>query len=149
MDLQFTFKKMDSSASLMDMAIEKITPRVNAFSGPCINPHVTFSAERGMQKIHFSMLTSDGFRIEVHHEGPDIYAELDEVADRIETQLKRHKEKRLHHKGDIGLRATAPALASNGEPTMWDEVLTDEAPIDAKDVLKLENARKVAPWSHP
>lgn len=149
MDLQFTFKKMDSSASLRDLAVEKLTPPIEAFSGPCINPHVTFSAERGMQKIHFTMLTSDGFRIEVTHAGPDIFAELDEVARRIETQMKRHKEKRLHHKGDVGLRATAPRLTANGEPTIWDEVLTDDAPIEAKDVLKLENARKVAPWNHP
>ncbi len=139
---------MDSSASLMDLAVEKLTPPIEAFSGPSINPHVTFSAERGMQKIHFSMLTSDGFRIEVSHAGPDIFAELDEVASRIETQMKRHKEKKLHHKGDIGLRATAPRLNSKGAPTIWDDVLNDDAPVEANDVLKLEDARKAAPWTH-
>ena len=149
MELKFSFKKMDSSSSLMDLAVEKLTPPIEAFSGPCINPHVTFSAERGIQKIHFSMLTSDGFRIEVSHAGPDIFAELDEVAKRIESQMKRHKEKKLHHKGDIGLRASAPRLTSTGKPTIWDDVLTDDAPIDAKDVFKLEDARKAAPLNHP
>lgn len=147
MDFQFTFKNMESSESLMTLAAEKISARIAALSGYCINPHLTFSSDRGMQKIHFSMLTKDGFRIEVSHCGPDIFAELDEVSERIETQMRRHKEKLREHKRDSGIRRIAKRLPRFYYDTLWDHVLNQEPPIDARDVLKFERARRHAPWS--
>ena len=151
MDFQFTFKKIDSSKSLMNLAAEKIAPKIRAYNAHCINPHLTFSADRGMQKIHFSMLTGDGFKIEVSHSGPDMYAELDEVANRIESQLRRHKEKLHQDKGNTGVRAASTKIPAIYCDPSWDHVLNEEQPLDASDVLKFENARKAAPWNsgHP
>ena len=139
MDFQFTFKKIDSSKSLMNLAAEKIAPKIRAYNAHCINPHLTFSADRGMQKI------------EVSHSGPDMYAELDEVASRIESQLRRHKEKLHQHKGNTGVRAASTKIPPIYCDPSWDHVLNEEQPLDASDVLKFENARKAAPWnsSHP
>lgn len=142
MFFQFTFKRMDPSDSLMTMAIDKLEWRIRAFSGHCINPHLTFSSYRGMQKIHFSMLTKDGFRIEVSHSGPDMYAELDEVADRIEAQLRKHKERLRDHKGQTGIRAASMAMPPIYLDSDWDDVLNSPKEIDAQDILKFETARK-------
>lgn len=146
MFFQFTFKNMESSDSLMSLAIEKLESRINAFSAHCINPHLTFSTYRGMQKIHFSMLTKDGFRIEVAHSGPDMYAELDEVADRIESQLRRHKEKLHQHKGNSGIRTVASKLPGIYQDPLWDDVLNEVQTVDAADILKFENKKRETSW---
>lgn len=142
MFFQFTFKKMDPSDSLMSMAIEKIGTRIQTFSGHCINPHLTFSSYRGMQQIHFSMLTKDGFKIEVSHSGPDMYAELDEVVDRIESQLRKHKERLRHHKGQTGIRTAAMGMPEIYHDARWEDVLCEPKEVDAADILKYERARR-------
>jgi putative sigma-54 modulation protein len=142
MFFQFTFKKMDPSDSLVRMAIDKLESRIQALSGHCINPHLTFSSYRGIQKIHFSMLTQDGFRIEVSHSGPDMYAELDEVVDRIESQLRKHKERLREHKGQTGIRAAAMGMPSIYRDPLWDDVLNEPKDIDAGDIMKFEAARQ-------
>jgi ribosomal subunit interface protein len=142
MFFQFAFKKMDPSDSLMTMAIDKIESRIKTFSGHCINPQLTFSSYRGMQKIHFSMLTNDGFKIEVSHSGPDMYAEIDEVADRIESQLRKHKERLRDHKGQSGIRAAAGAMSDGYLDRSWDDLLHEPKTIDAEDILKYETARR-------
>lgn len=133
---------MEPSDSLMTMAIEKIEARIKIFSGHCINPHLTFSTFRGMQQIHFSMLTKDGFKIEVSHGGPDMYAELDEVADRIESQLRKHKERLSQRKGQTGIRAAALAMPETYQDSLWEDVLYEPKEVDAADILKYERARR-------
>ena len=142
MFFQFAFKKMEPSDSLMTMAIDKIESRIKTFSGHCINPHLTFSSNRGIQKIHFAMLTNDGFKIEVSHSGPDMYAEIDEVADRIEAQLRKHKERLREHKNHTGIRAATSGMSDAYLAPSWEDVLFEPKAIDAEDILKYESTRR-------
>ncbi len=146
MNLQYTFKKMETSDALAALAMEKIDSKLKAYAGSCINPRVTFSRDRDVWKIHFSMRTGDGHLIETTHSGPNVFSELDIIAQRVETQLLRHKEKQSSGKGNSGL---SEATAKWGRPQRslsWSEGSDYDAPVDAGDVLKFENARRGAPW---
>jgi ribosome-associated translation inhibitor RaiA len=145
MNLQFSFKKMDSSDALMSLAMEKIGSRINGYSSACINPHLTFSKEQDAWKIHFSMLTGDGYRIETSHIGPNIFAELDVIGHRIETQLLRHKEKLVLRKGSRGLSEAAKKWPAPRHAMSWSEG-SDFDPIDAGDILKIESTKRGNLW---
>ena len=146
MNLQYTFKKMESSDALTALAMEKIDSRLKAYAGSCINPRVTFSRDKDIWKIHFSMRTGDGHVIEASHSGPNAFSELDIIAQRIETQLLRHKEKQTSGKGHSGLSEAAEKWSPRQRSLSWSEGSDSDAPMDAADVLKFENARRGAPW---
>jgi len=132
MNIQFTFKQMESSQALMDLATEKLSARVERFTARPLHAHVTFSVDGLHQKIHVSMLTADGHDIEAEHAGSDMYSEIDIVSEKVEAQLRKHKERSTHKKG-MSLSEKI-SLLHNEAPS------TDplEAPIDAQDILKFE-----------
>ena len=137
MNFQFTFKHMDSSDALMELVREKIAPKIECFSSRPVHAHVTFWVEGILQKIHVSIIAEDGYNVEVEHGGTDMYTEVDVVADRVEAQMRKHKEKIKQRKGAIGLK--------NGQPNAPHEDLSDvveaDDAIDAGDILNLEVAK--------
>jgi ribosomal subunit interface protein len=146
MNLQFTFKGIDSSEALIAITIEKINSKISAFKSECITPRVTFSRNKDLWKIHFSARTSDGHVIDASHSGPNVYSELDIIAQRIETQLHRHKEKISSGKGNSGLSEATANWRAPARSMSWSEGSDDQGAVDAADVLKFETARRGAPW---
>lgn len=146
MNLQFTFKGIESSEELIAITLEKINSKINAFKHECIKPRVTFSRDKDFWKIHFSTRTADGHAIDASHRGPDVFSEIDIIAQRIETQLHRHKEKISSGKGNTGLSESTAKWPTPDRAMSWSEDSNDEPTVDASDVLKFENARRGAPW---
>lgn len=156
MKIQFTFKHMNSSQTLIDVAHEKLSGPLARFSTQPVHLHVTFSVEGLDQRVHVSMVTADGRNIEADHRGEDMYAGLDVVAHRLDTQLRKYKEKLKDHKGG-GLRAvmrgSMRTVASGYTETQldvieeWNDVsaVNDTTFIDAADVLRMSPLSDRAP----
>lgn len=146
MNIQFTFKHMESSKPLIDLAEEKFSSRIERFTSSPLHAHVTFSVQGLIQKIHVTLLTADGHNIEAEHEGIDMYAEIDVVAEKIEVQLRRHKEKLKSHKGaSVRDLAQANSLSSTTEEDDQSFIREEEESglenaIDAGDILNFEKA---------
>ena len=138
MNIQFTFKQMQSSQALADLTGAKLKAKIDRFTARPLHAHVTFSIDGISQKIHVSLITSDGYDIEAEHCGGDMYAEVDVVAEKIEAQLRKHKE-RLTSRKSIPMHEKISKMArldgADSEEGFTEDSLADDA-IDALDVLQ-------------
>lgn len=137
MKVQFTFKHMESSQALMDLAEEKLMAKVHKFTMRPLKAHITFSVEGLVQKMHVSLVTGDGFDIEAEHAGSTLYSEIDVVCEKVESQLRKHKE-RLKSRSAESLRKGA-VLVSDDTASWNEQDSVDPSAIDAAEILKFEN----------
>ena len=158
MEIQFYFKDMNSSDALRDYADMKIRDKIFKLSSKPIMAHVTFSMQPPKKKVHLHLHAGDGGSSEVEIIDEDMYAAIDKMVDTLEEQLRRQKERLKDHRnifaraskvGDLfrgsysrlvrfGKKVATRSSAPVGVPGTPD---TEEAPIDASEVLKLEAAR--------
>lgn len=131
MQVQFSFKKMESSDALSTYAKEKIIERINKFVTKPIDAHVTFSMDGPAHIAHCTLAGGDNFNVEVQHSGDDMYSSIDMMVDKLSSQLKKQKEKLKDHRSKVGLSEVSKVMAPGGEP-----------PVDASDIIKLEKARR-------
>ncbi len=120
MQLNVTFRQMDSSDFLKDYAKEKVE-RVNKYLDRAGEANVVFSLER---HLHHADITihSGRYVLRSHEKSEDMYASIDLAMDKIERQLRRYKEKLKHHH-DRNHRANTEEAVSRFEARL--EVLDD------------------------
>ena len=102
MQLNVTFRQMDSSDFLKEYAKEKVE-RVNKYLERAGEANVVFSLER---HLHHADITihSGRFVLRSHEKSEDMYASIDLAMDKIERQLRRYKEKLKHHHNRQNIR---------------------------------------------
>lgn len=130
MQFQFLFKHMESSPALSSHAEAKLRDKIQKFVTKPIEAMVTFSVERQTHTVHCSIRAGDGFNIDVDADSPDMYATVDILVDKLESALKRQKEKLKSHKVKPAQMRIVGAPERNNENS-----------IDADDILKYERAR--------
>lgn len=142
MDFLFSFKHMDTSDALQNYAEEKIKEIIGKFISKPTKTHVTFSVDRHNHLAHCAVSGGDGVNLQVEHTCTDMYASVDKMVDKLESQLKRHKEKLKEKKGDPSgyrVRDKKLSVAAGGRKK---EVDIENEAIDAEDILKFETARR-------
>jgi putative sigma-54 modulation protein len=97
MQLNVTFRHMDSSDFLREYAREKVE-RVNKLLDRAGEASVVFSLERHLHHADIT-IASGRFVLRGHEKSEDMYASIDLAMDKIERQLRRYKEKLKHHHG--------------------------------------------------
>ena len=132
MRFQFSFKHMDSSEALKTYAEGKVRQEVEKFATKPVGCHFTFAVDRHNHTAHLSMIGGDGFAFQVDHTCTDMYGSIDHVVHKLETQLRKQKEKLKSHKGQKSRRDIVSITERN----------FDNVEIDAADILKYEAARK-------
>lgn len=133
MQFQFSFRHMDTSPALQSYAEQKLKEKIDKFVTKPIEAHVFFSVTRHQHSAHLKLNAGDGFNVDVEHTSEDMYATVDQMADKLEAQLKKHKEKLKDHKPERGTRH----LGETATPVPEDAV-------DAAEILKFEAGRKRA-----
>ena len=131
MQLQFSFKHMETSVALQEFAEKKVTEKIQKFVTKAIEAHLIFSVERHNQTAKCLLTGGDGFNLEVEHTSDDMYASVDQLCSKLHAQLKKHKEKLKNHKGTHLGR----------DPNFQLEVEDTEEAVDAGDIIKLEEAK--------
>ncbi len=135
MRFQFSFKHMEVSPALQNYTVEKIKGVVNKFVTKPIEAAVTFSVERHLHTVHCDVFGGDGFTFSVQHSCEDMYGSVDRIIDKLQTQLKRKKDRLKEHKG----RATMKAAFNSYEEGEGDY---DGVEVDAADIVKFEHAKR-------
>ena len=131
MQFQFSFKHMETSQPLQDYAEEKLRAKIEKFVTKPIEVQVTFSVDRHFQHALCTLVSGDGFSLNVEHVCEDMYGSVDRMIDKLGSQLKKKKDKLKSHKNKSTVR------------NMGNSVVSDEGySIDAADIVKLEEARK-------
>jgi ribosomal subunit interface protein len=136
MIVQFTYKHMPSSEALSTLAEEKLLAKISKFTAQPVKAHVTFSVEGQVQKMHVSLITSDGYDIEAEHQGADLYSEIDIVVERVEAQLRKYKERMKTRKGGLGHKDMNSVASAQASVDDLAEIVAEDA-IDATDILTL------------
>ncbi|MFK7872155.1 MAG: ribosome-associated translation inhibitor RaiA [Oligoflexales bacterium] len=137
MQCHFSFKHMETSSALEQYALGKITNKIKRYATKSAEAWVTFSVDGHEHNVHCRVRGGDGFNCEVKAGCTDMYGSVDLVVDKIEAQLKKQKEKIKSHRssGKEILLETLSVPAPDAEDS-------DQVPVDAADVLVLEQKRK-------
>jgi putative sigma-54 modulation protein len=95
MQLSITFRHMDPSDFLREYAREKVE-RVNKFFDRAGEAHVVLSLERHLHHAEIQ-IQSGRWILRGREKSEDMYASIDLAMEKIERQLRRHKERLKNH----------------------------------------------------
>ena len=111
MDISIVARHMDLTPALTDYINKKIQ-RVNKYYNAINNAHVVLTSEKHRQTAHVT-LHAVGMVFRAKEISGDMYAAVDLVSDKLDQQVKKHKEKlKLHHGGDGPSMRTLPLSPS-------------------------------------
>lgn len=91
MQIDITFKNLDSSDALKDYATKRLS-KIDKYIDRIAEAHVVFSIEKRRHKADVT-LNADGTVINAVEITEDMYAAIDMVMDKLERQVKKHKQK--------------------------------------------------------
>ncbi|MBX6423130.1 ribosome hibernation-promoting factor, HPF/YfiA family [Thermosulfurimonas sp. F29] len=124
MQINITFRHLDSSEGLKEYVRRKIGRLEKYFEGP-VEAHVILKAEKFRNEAEV-ILRGDGLDITAREETQDMYEAIDLVSDVLEKQIKRLRDKRkgINKKGR---RETPPAASS--EETIPTEIQVERVSL--------------------
>lgn len=103
MTIQITGKNVDAGDAYQNYVSEKIQALLQKYVSRDLKGHVRLEKERGLFKTNCSVRLSSGLLLEAHGEGGDAYASADAALDRLETRVRRYKQRLKSH--DAGRHA--------------------------------------------
>jgi putative sigma-54 modulation protein len=95
-DVTVTFRHLESSTSLRDYAVDKVS-RVNKYIGGRNEISMVLSSEKHRFSAEIT-LQAKRITINAKEETDDMYSAIDMAVDKLERQIKKHKEKLTTHK---------------------------------------------------
>ncbi|MDZ7734945.1 MAG: ribosome-associated translation inhibitor RaiA [Gammaproteobacteria bacterium] len=106
MQINITGQQMDVTPALRDY-IESKLQRLERHFDQMTNIHVILSVEKERQKAEATISVARG-ELFADTEQESMYAAIDELMDKLDRQLKKHKEKLTdHHRNEGGLKSHA------------------------------------------
>lgn len=126
MMFQFYFKKMGSSETLKDLSERKLSDLVERFIGKNGLVRVTFQTDKNAQRVLCLLQGHNGQSYRASASSNNMYANLDAVAHKLETQLLRVKtrsESESHsQKHKSRFEQTRPKIANdNADLDFWED----------------------------
>ncbi len=112
MKISVTFRNAEGEAWQKAYLDERLTKLKKYIDGP-VEARVVLSIEK-FRNVAEVALTANGLNINGSEEAKDMRLAIDNAVDKIERQLKKHKEKIRGHKSGT-VRSEAPAGAEGGE----------------------------------
>ncbi|HYC55690.1 MAG TPA: ribosome-associated translation inhibitor RaiA [Candidatus Binatia bacterium] len=110
MQILVTFRHMDASDALRSYATEKIERVASKYLKNAVEAHVILEAagHRKRFQAEFNVHASN-FDISAHSDSDDMYSAIDFAVDKVEAQVRKHKDRINDRKG----RASVPEAATN------------------------------------
>lgn len=137
MQFSFTFKHMEASEALQSYTQQKLGDKISKFVTKPIEARVIFSVDRHKSHTaHCHLVGGDGFNIEVEHSCEDMYGSIDRLTDKLESQLRKHKEKLKDHRQRSGKmigEVDDDADAVDAAPSIDEREM-----VDAGDIVKMQ-----------
>lgn len=97
MQIDITFKNMESSDALKDYAFKRLS-KMERYIDRTGEAHIVLSIEKRRHQADVTF-TADGTVINAVEITEDLYAAIDMVMDKLERQIKKHKQKMQDKKG--------------------------------------------------
>jgi putative sigma-54 modulation protein len=145
MNIAVTFKHIDSSDAIKKYAESKVL-KLEKYLNNILEAHVTLSIERVDHKesgVAQIKLTAKNLIVNAEEKSADIYSAIDLLLEKVEAQIKKHKEK-IRRKEHVE-EGTAAGTAEPDEDVSNLELKDDyeRQPLSVKEALhKLEKRNK-------
>lgn len=97
MTIQVTGKNVDAGDAYQAYASDKIRAVMQKYIGKEVDSHVRLSKERGLFRTTCAVHMSNGLQLEAHGDGGDAYASADAAVHRLETRVRRYRERIKSH----------------------------------------------------
>lgn len=99
MQLSITGRQIEITATIRDYVASKLK-RLERHFDQAIDVHVVFSVEKLRQRAE-ATLSAAGKKLHADADGQDLYAAIDGLVDKLDRQIKKHKERLTdHHRGE-------------------------------------------------
>lgn len=136
MDFRVTFKNISNSPNLANYAKEKLLDKITKYVQNPIEAHVTFTKDGQRRLIQCNVFAKEAFNVIVSAEAENMRLAIDRLADKLESRLRRRKEKIKDRKRS----KNASILELIHQPENYGAPSFHES-IDADDLIKYEQAR--------
>jgi putative sigma-54 modulation protein len=97
MQVNITFRNMFATDALRNHVQDKLGKVVDKYLDKVTEAHVTLSLERYLHQADIN-LHAGHFHVRGKEKSEDMYASIDMAIDKIERQLKKHKERLKNHR---------------------------------------------------
>lgn len=97
MTIQITGKNLDAGNAFQTYAGDKIRAVLQKYLDREPDGHIRLERERGLFKTTCSVRLNSGLLLEARGEGGDAYASVDAATQRLETRVRRHKDRIKRH----------------------------------------------------
>jgi putative sigma-54 modulation protein len=136
---------MEPSEKLKEYSHDKLA-RLEKYLDAVIDAEVVLTVEKFRHRAEI-LIVSDGRKIKAEEETEDMYAALDMVVDKLEKQIKRHREKLKAHKGAAGPAAKRGHREerSGSEGRGYEALEAEEGPAGADGGLTIDRRQTVRP----
>ena len=126
MQLSITGRNLEVTEALRTYAAEKLG-KVKKFLDGITAAHVILSVEKYRQIAEVTLHVRD-LTIRAEESTPDLYSSINLVVDKIERQIRRHKERIIRHWTRGGERAAAGGLRRGAVAALVEEPEEESAP---------------------
>lgn len=96
LQLNISFKNIDATEPIKKYASEKLSHAIGKFLHQNAEGHLVLKVEKARQLAELN-LHANGAHFNASEESEDLYKTLDNLADAIAAQLRKHKEKLTNH----------------------------------------------------
>src|SRR5205823_1381272 len=110
MQVNITFRNMFATEALRNHVQDKLSKVVDKYLDKVTEAHVTLSLERYLHQADVN-LHAGHFHVRGKEKSEDMYASIDTAIDKIEKQLKKHKDRlkshrpaHIHNQGPVRVR---------------------------------------------
>lgn len=110
MTIQVTGKNVDAGDAFQTYASDKIRAVMQKYIGKEVDSHVRLSKERGQFRTTCAVQIPNGLKLEANGDGGDAYASADAAVHRLETRVRRYKERIKGHAN--GSRRKTPEISA-------------------------------------
>jgi putative sigma-54 modulation protein len=152
MNTNVTFRHMDSSDSLRDYAVGKLERVVDKYVHGSIDASVTLSVEKFRHIASYTVQIKN-LTVKGDSSSEDMYSSIDLALDKIERQLRRHKDRLRDHKPSHGANGHSKSFRMSiiaPSPVEPEEAYADEFATDYEQFpapTPEEQAAEAAPTS--
>lgn len=138
---------METSEALKNYTEGKVREKIQKFIPNTLKTLVTFSVDRHEHIAQCTVTGGHGLSLQVEHISDDMYASVDKMLDKLEVQLRRHKEKMKERKpGELHQGHWKGPRKHHHSRRSWrdknEDFDLDREEVDAEDILKYEMSRR-------
>ncbi len=150
MQINVTFRHVDSSEPIRSHAEEKVSRAISKYLKNATEAHVILSVVKQRHEAEINVHATN-YDISAHETTGDLYSAIDRAVSKLEAQLRKHKDRINHRKGGEHLGG-APTMIpvevyeiSEGDDSMPTVVESDNIPAKP---LSVEDAIVQLELSH-